>query len=334
MEIDEKERMLLRELSNNSRSTVTNLSEQIGCSRITTSRLLRRLVEKLKIRFTLELNTSRLGISERHIVMVKFARKPDVKALRDFFGADMYSQNVYLTEGDYDLLIYAVTGNPVDYIRWETKVASELSEYGVVIRPSEYVFAHFGYMPLSNDFVGFIDKYNKQIDDDDKRILSLLNQDSRMGYREMAEKLKMKEDTIRYRIFTLRKSEVIRRFTIAVQEPIGLYPISYFINYRFNKTTTSTRFALARESYMNADDHNPLLNTFQFVAPISGSYRSFGIALFKGKEAALEGAVTHHQRIFNKEDIEITYAGISGVIKGLLPFRNLDIRTNYVKVEW
>ncbi len=325
------QKMIVRELSADSRATVTELSKAANCSRVTVTKQLKNLEKSLGIKYTIEVDETKLGTTERHLITVKFSKKPDTKLLKAFFAKEQFAQQVYLTEGDFDLIIYARAGDPVSYIRWETYISSELSEYGAVIRPSEFVLSHFGYFPLQDDFVDDIKSI--KLSEKDKKILKLLNENSRMSFTEISKKAGLERGTTRYRIFNLRKTGIIKRFTIAVQNPPKKYIAAYFVNYRFNKTTQE-RSAMARSSYMNADEGVPLLNTFQILAPTSGSYRFFTMALFENRQEALDRAIKEHARIFSKENVEIKEARITEVIKGLLPFRNLDVKSNYTLIQW
>ncbi len=332
--INRKDRLLLIGLSEDSRSTVTKLSKTVGYSRATTIKALDRLKKSLGIRFTLEVDESELKTFERHIIAVKLSKKPAARVLKEIFEKDRYAQNVYLTEGDFDLLIYATAGKAVEYIVWETHLAETLVEYGASIRPSEYVTTHFGYMPLNDSFVDAISGAQK-IDDKDREILRLLNNDSRLGYREISKQSGILEDTVRYRLFALRKSGIIKRFTIAVQNPPeGSVSMAYFVNYIFNKETSAKKFPAVKAHFFSSDKDEPILNAFQLIAPISGSYRSFGITVFQNKEEAFEKTIAKQKSIFKDEKVEIKYAIIKKVLKGLLPFRNLDIRDNYKTIEW
>ncbi len=331
---NKKDRLMLMELSKDSRLNVTKLSKLVGYSRITTIKGLDRLKKNLDIRFTLEINESELRGFERHIIAIKLSKRPKIGELKRLFAGDRYAQNVYLTEGDFDLLVYAASNSAVDYIAWETHIAEALVDYGAEILPSEYVTSHFGYMPLNENFIDtVVGAY--RIDKKDRAILKLLNSNSRLGYRDISRQTGIPEDTVRYRLFLLKKSGVIKRFTIAVQRPpedsVGM---AYFINYVFSKDTTSRSFPAAKKHFLDSDRSEPVLNSFQLIAPISGRYRSFGITLFPSMEEAMKNTVDMQKKIFKEEKIELGHAVIKMVLKGLLPFRRLDIRENYKAIEW
>ncbi len=329
-----EEKVLLSELSEDARATVTHMAKKVGRSRVTLVRLMDRVVKRFDVRFTIEINMDKLGMSERYIVAVKFRQRPTDAELRELFKDDRNAQCVYLMNGTFDLLIYAVADSAVNYIRWETHLAESLSQYGPTIMPSRYIYSHFGYFPMSDSFTDFIGTENR-LDDADRQILRLMNSDSRLSYKEMGSRLGLSDATVRYRLFKLVKSGIIARFTIAAQAPgEGYSSVAYLINYTFTKTTSSVAFARAMSCYINDDKDAPAFNTFQLVFPISGSFRSFGMVLCEDRKTALEKAVRRHRAIFKNENIRILYGELVAPIKGILPFRRLDISANYKSVSW
>jgi DNA-binding Lrp family transcriptional regulator len=275
---------------------------------------------------------SKLGGSERHIIVMKFLHKPTEQFLTNFFKNDKFAQDVYMLDGAFDLFIYARVGDPVSYIRWETYIASELSEYRPIMQPSEFVVAHMGFWPLNDMFVNDISKTIK-LDEKDRQMLTLLNQNSRMSILEMSKRIHMDKGTVRYRLLGLQRSGIVKRFTIAVQSPPQDFKILHFSNYRFNENINQRMLELRKE-YMAMDANEmPVLGVYQVVAPMSGSYRSVGLSLFYNETDAVQ-AIEMHRRIFKKDNIDIVYAKITKVVKGLLPARNLDIKKHYLPIVW
>jgi Lrp/AsnC family transcriptional regulator for asnA, asnC and gidA len=65
------------------------------------------------------------------------------------------------------------------------------------------------------------------LDETDRRIIELLQEDSSQTYAELAKKLMMKESTVRKRVLALRDRGVIKRFTIIVDpSKMGLNTIA------------------------------------------------------------------------------------------------------------
>lgn len=329
-----RDKIVLKELSANSRITVSGLAKAAQCSRVTALKLIGKLISQLDIRFTIEIDMEKLGLSERYLVAVRFKTRPSDEELSRLFKDDKYVQCVLKINGKFDLLIYAVADNAINYTKWETLTAEALSQYGATIMPSRYVVSHFGYLPMNDSFIELIGD-QQRLDRADKLMLKTLNGYSRASYGELGKMSGISEATARYRLFRLIKKGIISRFTIAVQAPPENYAsMIYFINYTFTKTTSSVAFSSARDSYFSDDKDSPLLNTFQLIFPISGSFRSFGMVLCETKKIAFEKAVVRHRKIFRNENARILSGEVIKPIKGLLPFRNLDIRSNYKIINW
>ncbi|MCL5239112.1 MAG: AsnC family transcriptional regulator [Candidatus Marsarchaeota archaeon] len=329
-----REKLMLRELSSDSRASVTRLAKIAKCSRVTAGKLVDVMSKELDIRFTLEVDLNTLGALDRHVIAIKLPKKPKLGVLEDLFAKEeKYVHDVYLTEGDFDLVVIATASNPIDYIVWETHLAEVLSPYTPNMKPSDISFLNFGYVPLNDSFVYDIRKEMK-IDSSDRELLRLLNKDSRMSYSELGRQLNMNEDTVRYKVFKLKKSGIIKRFTIAVQRPPQSYILIFFEFWNYITPNYEERAAQDRAVLINADKDMPLLDTFQLSAPLTGSYGNFIMGIFNGKSEALRNAVNKHKKIYERDKVAIKQARIVKVLKGMLPLRNLDIKTNYLVVKW
>ena len=327
------EKAILSALSADSRQSVTELAKKAKCSRVTAIKNLRRLEEKLDVRYTLEIDESKLVGCERHLLTIKFLKKPSAAFLKKFFKDDEFAEEVFLLDGFYDLFIFGWAGDPVSYIKWETYLASELAEFGPVIKSSELVAPLFGFWPLNDSFIGEIHGSMK-LDRVDKRMLTILNENSRIQLSDMAKIIGIGKGTVRYRLFRLMKSGIIKRFTLAVQNPPQKCQLLYFVNYAFNKGVRD-RFLELRKRYFSIDDlEHPLLGTIQFAAQLSGSFRSFGIAISNTEEEAVSNVIDMSRSVLLKDNPVMIYARITKVIKGLLPLRSLDIKTNYLTIDW
>ncbi|MCW6160245.1 MAG: winged helix-turn-helix transcriptional regulator [Candidatus Micrarchaeales archaeon] len=327
------ERIILGALSANSRLSVTELAKEAKCSRVTAIKNLKRLEERLNIRYTLEIDESKLAGCEKHILAIKFMKKPPLAVLKKLFKDDEYAEEVFLLDGSYDLFIFAWAGDSLSYIKWETYMASELSEFRPIIKSSELILDRFGFWPLNDSFVDELHESIK-LDKTDKKILALLNGNSRMPISEIAEKAGVNKGTARYRLFRLMETGIVKRFTLAVQNPPKKCQLLHFINYTFSKGI-GDRLVKIRERYMSLDDSDPqILTTMQVVAALGGSFRSFGMSISDTEEKATSNVIDLNRRVFQQDDPEITYARVTKVIKGLLPIRNLNIRENYIAVDW
>ena len=68
-----------------------------------------------------------------------------------------------------------------------------------------------------------------KIDETDQQILKILEQDSRISYRQLGQKIGMEESTARKRVVRLQEKGVIERFTIDINEATLGRTITAFI---------------------------------------------------------------------------------------------------------
>ena len=325
-----REKAILRALSDNSRASISDLVKVAACSRITATKEVKKLVETYDIRFSVEINEDALGIFQRHLIIARLNKKPKIEDLIKIFKDDPYTNNVYLCEGDFNLIIHAVTNDPMKYIVWESLLPGKLADYGVNVYPSELMHTNFGYFPVSETIIS---RFASNVDEMDKKILMALARDSSRGISELSKELKISRTTLYYRIFVLQKEGLIKRFTISINKPPKDYMLAYAVNYRFNKTS-SERSVRMMEYYKKYDESLPMLTTFQLLAPMSGSFRFLGIGLFEDRSEAIKNAIEAHKNIFSREYVDIKHARITGLVKGSYPFRNLDITENYTRFKW
>ncbi len=324
---------LLRELSENARATITELAKAAKCSRTTVINNLGALEKEFGIRYTIEFNEDEMNFSQRHVLRIEFTKKPKPEFIDSVFKDDKVAQFVAWIEGQFDLFVYAITDSGRRYMKWETDLAIKLAQYRPKIRPSEIEFTQLGYFPISNELLEAITFPRFKLDETDKKMLLLLNENARIGYSDISRALKINDDTVRYRFKRIMKMGVIKRFTIAIQKPPTTYNTVLFARYRFGPGHES-RASRIRNLYMDIDGPLPIMNTFQYVTPLTGTYRFFQMGCFEDEKAAQENG-PGAQRKFFKEDIPTIYFGrIIKVIKGFLPYRNIDVRKNYQILKW
>lgn len=326
-------RALLRALSENSRATITELATAAKCSRNTVLSNMNALSQEFDIRYTIDFNKEELGLFQKHIIRVNFGKKPSIEALKEIFKDDTIAQLVLVTEGDFDLVIYANAKTGSEYMKWETGLAMKLIPYKPVLRPSQLVVANIGFIPISSVTLEKIDFTNFGMDQLDKDMLLMLNENTRLGYRALSKKLNVNEDMIRYRFRKICKKNFINKFSLVIKKPPTTYNLAFFVNYHFAEKH-ERRAAHAREFYTSVDGSMPLINKVQFLAPTSGSYRFFAILCFDDQKDAQRNGIAKHRELF-REDTPNVYTGkIVAEIRGSMPARNIDVKKDYNLVKW
>jgi DNA-binding Lrp family transcriptional regulator len=325
-----RENAVLRELSENSRISLSSMAKQLDCSYVTVGKAVDKLGEKLGIRFTLELDPTKLGILQRRMLMIKFRKKPPLDWLEQVFVDQKNINSAYLAEGQFDVVVFVTESDPIRYAVWENRLKQNLSDYGAIVSSSELPYFSFGYMAV-DDY--FIDSIATTLKRKEKELLKLLNANSRASYSELARRLGLTEPTIRYKVFNLVKRGVIKRFTIAVQKPPQDYMIGIFERWISCTKRFEERAALSRKYRMNFDEQVPTLTTFQMSAPLIGTWGNFILGLFDSKVDALN-VVEKQKEIYAGESYEERHSRIIRPIKGLFTLRNINIKENYNVVKW
>jgi len=326
-------RAVLRVLSEDARASISDISKTARCSRSVASKYVKELEEEFGLHYTIDFKKDAIGLTYRYILWVKFATKPPKEKLIELFKEDNMVQFAAFTDGDFDMVVEAETNTGKNYILWETALAYKLVEYRPSMHPSQIVMTHIGFIPISNSLLQTLDLSEHGLNDTDKKILLAMNENSRASYRDIAKKVGINEDTARYRISKIVSSGIVQRFSAIVTKPPTEYNITFFVTYRF-APGTEKRAAKARKYYMEVDGEMPLVNTFQILAPTSGSERFFVVACFNSKKEAIENGIEMHKEIFKGDDPKIIYAKIDDVLKGYLPIRNVDVRKLYNIIKW
>jgi DNA-binding Lrp family transcriptional regulator len=322
---------LLRELSENSRTSITVLSKKLKCSRNTVVSNMKALEKEFDICYTLEFNKGKLGLVQNHICSISFGIQPNMQEITEIFKNDDYVQLIAKTEGDFDLLIYISTNSGDAHIRWVLSTISKLLKYRPSIEISLVAKTETGFTPVQSTTIEKLELQN--FDDLDKKMLIMLNSNSRLSYRAIAKNLKEDVETIRYRFRKLSKSPLIRRFTLIMRKPPTDYNMAFFIKYEYGPGILR-RYEDANEYYLDLESKFNVMNTLQYLALTSGTNLLFGVACFDNEERAIRVVVSAHKEIYKEDNPKIHYAMVKEMIKGNFGIRNMDISKSFSSIKW
>jgi DNA-binding Lrp family transcriptional regulator len=331
-EVSQLKKKLLRELSENSRATVTVLAGRLKCSRNTIANNIEALENEFDVCYTLEFNRGMLGLIQNHVWSIKFGVKPTLQELKKIFEYDGNIQRVTKTEGDFDMTIYVSADSGANYIKWGLKTITKLLKYRPKVEFSMVALSHTGFTPVPNSILKNINLENLAFDELDREILLLLNENSRRSFKGMAKSLKIDVETVRYRIKRLVKLGVIRRFTMILLNPPTTYNMAFFVKYEFAPGLIE-RYQRASQYYKTLDAKLTTISTFQYLALLSGASTLYGIVCFKNEEEAMK-MIEMHREIYKEDRPTIIYSKITEVIMGHIPIRNMDIAKNFVDLNW
>ncbi|MCL4374209.1 MAG: Lrp/AsnC family transcriptional regulator [Candidatus Marsarchaeota archaeon] len=328
MVLSKPEKAVLRELCENSRISASELSRKLGISRYNAAQLVDSLEQKLKLRYTLELDYKKLGFSTMHALYLRLSEKPRSEALGKIISKSTRIQFFAETSGDFDCLAFAIAKDPLEYSQLEVALQASLIDYGATIKSAEVTKMRFGFVPLNNKVLEL-----SSVEEAYKKILIALNENSRVQLNEMGAKLGIGEETLNYYVKKLYGDGVIKRFTAV--PGIDVYKSSFaaFMNYQISKGVLSRIDRERHELYFSEPEELPVLNNIQEMWTLSGVAQAFMMGAFESSEQSRE-LIKRHSEIYKPDNPEVKYAEIKNVLVGTLPFRNLDIKKDYDTTGW
>lgn len=288
-----------------------------------------------------------IGFVQNQVLTIRFGIKPKLQDLKEIFidsENNKYISFLASTTGDFDLALIVVSSRHRAYQTWAFKLWLKLLEYRPKFNISILDQTSLGFMPITSSIINETDFEMHGLDELDKKIIMLLNEDSRTTNSAMAKKLGVPVETINYRIRKIDKSEVISRYTVILERPPTNYNMIYFTNYEptpgmVDRLDDWLKFVL------ELDGKLPICNSFQYMAGLIGYYSGAGIGCFENKEIAIKNAVLAPQEIMKEDNLTVVSAKIEHVLIGSLPVRNidtvkklteikhtLDVLKNYLKV--
>jgi DNA-binding Lrp family transcriptional regulator len=222
IELDVKDRKIIYHLSNNARISDTQLSKQVALSKNAVKYRIERLKKEGVIKhLAAVINIGALGL-DTFTLLLKF--NDDIyenKDILDYFRKHEYVDWLITLSGQWDLFVEMVTKDLNHFhelIKDMTQHFGELlNTYQVFFSANtlrvEHLIADF-YKELKVEELSIKKRTTEKhkIDETDKKILNLLNQDSSLPYLSMAQKLNLSIDIVRYRMKNMIEKGIIIKF--------------------------------------------------------------------------------------------------------------------------
>ncbi len=320
-------RKVLRIISNDSRVKITEIANVLDVSRRTAALKLTSMEKELRLSYTLEFDEERLGLNRPHLIMVKFGSKPDFARIKELLSRSYIPQLAVVVSGTYDMFIYANAMGGTEYVKWDKGMQQLMAAYNGEWHSSEVAHRQLGFFPLRNELIE-----NTKIKEKYKKMLYILNNNSRISFQELAKALGMNVNTAVYNFNKLIKLGYIRSFTATVDAPKEVSLMTFFAKYTPSEGYESAS-ATARGAFTE-DDPNPLINRYLLTAPLIGSYDFFTLGAFDSPEVGYKNDVLYHKNLFKKYNIKIFYGSVKDVLMGKLPIRSMDTKKDYKTIVW
>jgi DNA-binding Lrp family transcriptional regulator len=320
-------RKIMRQLSENSRIKVTEMADKLKLSRRTVALKLAGMEKELKLHYTLEFDEEKLGFNRPHLVLAKFGEKPDYAKISQLLAKSYIPQVAVSIAGTYDLLIYANALSGIEYARWDKSMQTLLAPYKVEWHSSEVVHRQLGFFPLRDELLE-----KAKVKEKYKRMLTILNNNSRISFQQLAKELKMNVNTVVYNFNKLVNLGYIKSFTATMDVPKDVSLMTFFAKYTPGEGYENAS-AIARNAFTK-DDESPLISRYLITAPLIGSYDFFTLGAFDNAEIAYDNDVIYHKNLFKKYNVKILYGEVREILLGKLPIRSMDTKKEYKTLVW
>ena len=321
---------LLKALYNNSRLSLRDLAKQHGVSHHVISYLLKRLERDYGIVYTLELDENKLGFANGKIVTIKFKNKPDIELIKERLLNDPFVQDLYLAEGDFDLIMYVSGITEEEFKVWQWHVRKYFNKYMPLLRTSTLTTKYVGFMPLRNKAI----MNSPNLSEFEKKVVAILNENSREKISEIAKKVKVKDlDKIIYVIKKLKERGIIKKFTtITTKAGKGIIQVHGAIN---NPSDNHHNYVINFYNEVVKEEKHQLASDYILIADTLGYFDGFYIASFgRGEDAEKRGAEMY-RKIFADEILLLEKAIITDTLAGYLPLHidSFEIWRKELKLE-
>jgi len=309
---------ILMSIYKNSRASLRELGENLGISYHVIQSILKRMEEEYKITYSLELDESKLGFTEGRMITIKFGRMPNVDFLKEKFQKDIFVQNAYLAEGDFDVVFYVVGLSSKDFSIWYHKLRVDLAEYAPVLKFSVVDASGVGFLPLRNELMNESTVLSSQ----EKKVLTLLNSNSRMRLKDIITASGLNQMKVLYIIKKLKTMGIIKKFSALTQNPDKRLFFMYTLSNTPGKTHRELLLKFLKE--LVSEDLHEVSNDYCLIMDVTGAFDAIYFCDFLNGEILSKRGPGLIQTLWAEETPAIEKAILTSVLVGKWPFHLVE----------
>jgi DNA-binding Lrp family transcriptional regulator len=250
--ITQKDILILRELLENGRESSSSISKKIDLGReIVNYRIKRLIKENLIIKFIPKINTNALHYQE-YIILLKLNLEDKIskeKFVKDRIG-NKYLLWFIKSNTGWDLLVRLYAQGVEEFKEKLSEIleifADVLTDYYTIITSEKIkedekkilVNKLFNEKINNKDYENIkkfdIKKDNFFLDEKDKTIIKMLENDARIQYKEIAQELNISSDTVKYRINKMISFGIIEGFMPVINlSKLDLFQYVAIVKFKF-----------------------------------------------------------------------------------------------------
>lgn len=320
-------RKILRMLSQDSRTPVTEIANKANVSRRTAKARIGGIEKALKVRYTLELDEEALGITNSHLIVARFPVAPDYDEVAGILRQSYIPQLAVRSKSGHELFIYANSPSHSEYTRWDKTTQSIFSKYGALWESSEAAHRQLGFFPLRNELLDRLKIAEKY-----KTTLKLLNRNSRISLRGISKATGMHFNTVAYNFKKLVGLGYIKKFTLTCVPPKELCLLAIFGKYAlaegFEADASKIRAVFKGDEELSAFSRYPL------ILQLIGAYDYFDVGLFDNLGIGKSKFVAAYRTLLGRHLAKLAHRELSEAILGDLPIRSVDDSKEYNVIRW
>ena len=259
--LSKKDLLILKELILDGRKSSSSISKEIDLGKeIVNYRIKRLIKENLILKFIPKINEKKAGYTE-YVILLKLNLDDEIsreKFIKENIGSKYLIWIVKSSKG-WDVVIKIYCDSVENFKEKLQEILSNLKEkiarYYTIFSSEEIIENEKKILlknlfnenlQIENDFNILKNKQNLiEIDEKDKSILNLLENDGRIQYSKISNILNISPDTVKYRIDKLKENGVIENF-----EPIVNFSKIGFLQYA----------SIIKFSYLNNKNENLFLD--------------------------------------------------------------------------
>ncbi len=308
--------ILFKKLYLDSRETISKIVKDTAISHHTISKYLREYEQKYDLSYTLDIDPIALGFSEERILAIKFDDPPKIELLKKVLGNDIYVQNAYLSNGDFDLIIHVLGPNTIEYGHWEFKLRVGFSKYKPKISTSVINHTVEGFLPIKSKIIN----KSKNINATEKTVLGALIKNSRTRLKDLEKLTNLSQMQVLYTMKKLKKDGKIKKFSTLVQNTNKKMFLFYGITYTPNINHHRLSLLPFMDGVINAEKENDITTDYSIICDTSGHFDSVYFCNFADGQALNERGALLLKETWKAEQPEFKQCILTELVTGKWPF--------------